>query len=107
MICPPEEATASTPPARERGYPRRTMEGIVMAPVDATLAEAEPEMEPISAEEITDTLAPPPVRRPATALARFMKPRPASPAFSTAPKITKIATTDRKSTRLNSSHVRI
>lgn len=42
---------------------------------------------------MTDTLAAPPVSRPATAPAMFMKPRPASPALSTAPKITKIATT--------------
>ena len=70
------------------------MDGMVMAPVEATLADAEPEIEPISALEITDTLAPPPVRRPAAAPARFMKPRPASPALSTAPKITKIATTE-------------
>src|SRR5690554_5879607 len=69
------------------------MEGMVIAPVEATLAEAEPEIEPINADEITDTLAAPPVRRPAKALAIFMKPRPASPALSTAPKITKIATT--------------
>ena len=65
----------------------------MIAPVEATLAEAEPEIEPNSAEEITDTLPAPPVSRPAAAAARFMKPRPASPAFSTAPKMTKIATT--------------
>ncbi len=66
---------------------------MVTDPVDATLAEAEPDIEPSSAEETTDTFAAPPRRRPATALARFMKPWPASPALITAPKITKIATT--------------
>ena len=64
-----------------------------MAPVEATLALAEPEMEPKSAEEMTETLAAPPVSRPAAAAATFMKPCPASPAFSTAPKMTKIDTT--------------
>ena len=57
------------------------------------MAEAEPEIDPKSAEEITDTLAAPPFRRPAKAAATFMNPCPASPAFSTAPKITKIDTT--------------
>ena len=46
MICPPEEATASTAAARRLGYPRRVIAGKVTAPVEATLAEAEPEMEP-------------------------------------------------------------
>ncbi|MDZ7749780.1 MAG: hypothetical protein U5K43_14015 [Halofilum sp. (in: g-proteobacteria)] len=38
------------------------MAGRVMAPVDATLAEAEPEIEPNSAEDSTDTLAAPPLQ---------------------------------------------
>jgi ABC-type transporter Mla subunit MlaD len=46
-----------------------------------------------STDQITETLAAPPVRRPAAAAATFIKPCPASPAFSTAPKITKIETT--------------
>ena len=50
------------------------MAGRVMAPVEATLAEAEPEMEPNSAEEMTETFAAPPRSRPATAAATFMKP---------------------------------
>ena len=61
--------------------------------MEATFAEAEPEIEPKSAEDSTDTFAAPPLSRPAAAAATFMKPCPASPAFSAAPKITKIATT--------------
>ncbi|GAB5374120.1 MAG: hypothetical protein AcusKO_05820 [Acuticoccus sp.] len=61
--------------------------------MEATLAEAEPEIEPNSAEETTDTLAAPALSRPAAAAATFMKPCPASPALSTAPKITNTATT--------------
>jgi hypothetical protein len=62
------------------------MAGSVMAPVDATLAEAEPEIDPKKADDSTETLAAPPRRWPAAAVATFMKPCPASPAFSTAPK---------------------
>ena len=58
------------------------------------MAEAEPEIEPNRADDRTETLAPPAVRRPAAAVARFMNPWPASPALRMAPKITKIATTD-------------
>ena len=58
------------------------------------MAEAEPEIEPNSAEASTETLAAPPLARPAAAAARFMNPCPASPALSTAPRITKIDTTD-------------
>ena len=92
-ICPPEDATASTAPARAGGYPRRRIAGKVIAPVEATLADAEPEMEPKKADERTETLAAPPRKCPAAALARFIKPCPASPAFNTAPMMTKTATT--------------
>jgi hypothetical protein len=70
------------------------MAGNVKEPVEATLADAEPEMEPNREDASTDTLAAPALRRPAEANARFMNPCPASPAFSTAPKITNTATTD-------------
>ena len=59
-------------------------------PVEATFAEADPEIEPNKADEITDTFAAPPFKFPAKATAKFIKPRPASPAFKTAPKIKKI-----------------
>jgi len=41
-----------------------------MAPVEATFAEAEPEMEPNRADDNTETLAAPPFSRPAAAAAR-------------------------------------
>ena len=63
-------------------------------PVEATFADAEPEIEPNSADDRTDTLAAPPFSRPAAAMAMFMKPWPASPAFRMAPKMTKTATTE-------------
>ncbi len=63
-------------------------------PVDATFADAEPEIEPNNADERTETFAAPPFSRPAAAIAMFMKPWPASPALRMAPKITKTATTD-------------
>ena len=66
--------------------------GRVIAPVDATFAEADPEIEPNRADDKTATFAAPPFKRPAAAVATFIKPWPASPALRTAPKITKIAT---------------
>ena len=61
------------------------MAGSVMAPVEATLADADPEIEPNSADEITETLAAPPRSLPAAAAATFMKPRPASPRVQDGP----------------------
>jgi len=46
----------------------------VIAPVEATFAEAEPEMEPNRADDNTETLAAPAFSRPAAAAATFMKP---------------------------------
>ena len=86
MICPPEDATASTAAANALGYPRRVIAGSVNEPVDATFAEAEPEMEPKRADESTETFAAPPFSFPAVAVAKFLKPWPASPACKTAPK---------------------
>ena len=67
MIWPPDEAAASTAPAIRRGYPMRIIAGMVTAPVDATLAEADPEIDPNSAEAMTETLPAPPRNRPAAA----------------------------------------
>ena len=71
MICPPEDATASTAAANALGYPRRVIAGSVNEPVDATFAEAEPEIEPKRAEESTETFAAPPFSFPAVAVAKF------------------------------------
>src|SRR5699024_390910 len=69
------------------------MVGMVTAPTDAALAEAEPDTEPNRAEASTPTLPAPPRRRPAAAAAILRKPWPASPAFNTAPMMTNMATT--------------
>ena len=92
IICPPVEATASTAAATRFGYPSFSIAGNVTIPVEATLAEAEPEIDPKRADARTETFAPPPFSLPAAATAIFINPLPASPAFKTAPKITKIAT---------------
>src|SRR3546814_8527006 len=112
MNWPPVEAMASSPPASWGRKPVRFRRGIVKEPVVTTLATDEPEIEPNRAEVITAILAGPPRQRPATAVPRFMKKPPAPERSRKAPKImkgkTKVAkvavTTDRKSTRLNSSH---
>src|SRR3546814_16400227 len=65
---------------------------MVTEPIEAALADADPEIEPKSAEERTATLPAPPRSRPAAAMAIFRKPWPASPTLSTAPMMTKIAT---------------
>ena len=59
------------------------MAGMVIAPVEATLADAEPEMEPKKAEEITETFAAPARYRPATFVAKAMKASPPSPTPTT------------------------
>ena len=92
MICPPDDATASTAAAIRFGYPSDTIVGKVTMPVEATLADADPEIDPNKADDKTETFAAPPLNRPAADAATFIKPAPASPAFSIAPKITNMAT---------------
>ena len=58
--CPPVEATASTAPANSFRYPVRFIRGMVMVPVVATLAMAEPLIMPMRAEATTATFAGPP-----------------------------------------------
>ncbi len=60
MICPPIDAVASTPPANAARYPKRFISGMVNCPVVTTLATPDPEIVPISPDEITATLAAPP-----------------------------------------------
>ena len=60
MICPPVEATASTPAAKCGGKPERFISGMVIGPSTMTLATALPEMVPNNAEETQDTLPGPP-----------------------------------------------
>mgnify|MGYP006229928437 FL=1 len=94
IICPPDDATASTDAASLLGYFNFVIAGKVTIPVEATFADAEPDIEPKSAEDITETLAAPPFSLPANAVAIFMKPDPASPEFKKDPKITNIETID-------------
>ena len=58
----------------------RIIAGMVSAPVVTVLAMDEPEIVPSMAEEMTETLAGPPAKRPASAVARSMKSCP-SPIF--------------------------
>ena len=56
MIWPPIDEVASTPPAKAARKPKRFISGMVNWPEATTLATPEPEIVPISAEEITQTL---------------------------------------------------
>ena len=62
--CPPVEATASTAPAKSFLYPVFFISGMVMVPVVATFAMADPLIIPIRADAITETFAGPPGDRP-------------------------------------------
>ena len=64
MTVPPVEAAASIPPATEGRYPVLIIIGIVIFPVIATLAEAEPEILAVIKLAPTAALAPPPGRVP-------------------------------------------
>ena len=67
MICPPEDAVASTAPANSGRMPDFFMIGIVKVPVAAVLATALPDTVPISALATTATLAGPPRIHPSAA----------------------------------------
>ena len=58
--CPPVEEAASTPAANCGRNPFDFINGIVMTPVEAVLAIADPDMVPVKADEITATNAAPP-----------------------------------------------
>ena len=92
IIWPPDDATASTDAANLLGYFNFIIAGKVTIPVEATFADADPDIEPNRADDITETLAAPPLSLPANAVAIFIKPEPASPEFKKEPKITKIDT---------------
>lgn len=63
MICPPEDAAASTPPAKVREKPRFSIIGMVRTPVDSTLVTGPPDMVPNSADDTMAAWAGPPRRR--------------------------------------------
>ena len=77
MSCPPVEAAASTPAANLGSNPAFFMSGMVITPVEAVLATAEPEIVPVRPEAKTATSPGPPTVFPATALARLMTNSPA------------------------------
>ena len=60
VICPPVDDAASTAAAKWRLKPILIMVGMVSAPVVTVLAMDDPEIEPRSAEDTTETLAGPP-----------------------------------------------
>lgn len=64
MTVPPVDAAASIPPATAGRYPVRIIMGIVIFPVIATLADAEPEMLAVIKLAPTAAFAPPPARVP-------------------------------------------
>jgi hypothetical protein len=70
VICPPQDADASTAPAKRGENPTFFIIGIVITPVVTVLAIAEPEIIPNRPEDTTLTLAGPPEKRPATMVAR-------------------------------------
>ena len=85
-------AEASTAPAISGLKPVFFISGMVSVPVETVLAMAEPEIEPISADAKTETLAGPPVARPATPKAKSMKNCPTPERFKNAPKKIKMMT---------------
>src|SRR6056300_1162972 len=72
ISCPPVDAAASTPAANWGRNPFAFIRGMVITPVDAVFAMADPEMVPVSADDNTATKAAPPLIRPATSLDNSM-----------------------------------
>src|SRR4029453_12341748 len=67
MICPLMEDAASIAPAFTPEYPVRFIRGMVKIPPETTLDTDEPDTTPLSADDITATLAGPPRRCPSNA----------------------------------------
>ena len=76
MIWPPEDAAASTPPAKGRLNPRRSIIGMVSTPVDSTLTTGPPEMVPNMAELTMAAWAGPPRSRRVATNASLISDRP-------------------------------
>jgi hypothetical protein len=92
MICPPVEATASTPAAKCGLKPVRFISGIEIGPSTMTLATALPEMVPNRLEETTETLPGPPAVWPVMERAKSMKSWPVPVRSMKLPNSTKIMT---------------
>jgi hypothetical protein len=70
VIVPPVEAVASTPAAYLPLKPDRFIAGIVMGPVVSTFETADPDIIPMKPEEMIETFADPPRKRPKADCAR-------------------------------------
>ena len=66
ITCPPVDEAASIPAANRPRKPLAFIKGIVMTPVDAVFATADPLIVPVSADDKTATKAAPPLIFPAT-----------------------------------------
>ena len=89
IICPPVDAAASTPAANIGLKPFAFIRGIVITPVEAVFATADPEIVPVKADAITATKAAPPLNRPAIILANSITKSDAPDLTKKAPKIIK------------------
>ena len=89
VTCPPQDADASTAPAKRELNPYFFISGIVSEPVVTAFAIAEPEIMPNSPDETTQTFAGPPEKRPATIVARSMNRRPSPVICARMPNSTK------------------
>ena len=92
--CPPEEAAASTPPAKELLNPRALIIGIVNTPVPTTLAVTAPEIVPKNPLAAIAACAGPPLNGPVRLMAIFNRVLPAPVASSIAPKMMNINMSD-------------
>ena len=90
MNCPPDDAAASTPPAKELLKPRSLIIGIVKTPVPTTFAETLPEMVPKKPLAAIAAWAGPPRKPPVRLTAIRSRTAPAPVASSTAPKTMKM-----------------
>lgn len=85
MICPPDDAAASTPPANTRLKPRFRIIGIVSTPVDRTLTTGPPEIVPNIAELTIAAFAGPPRKLRIHKNAILIKERPPADAPNNVP----------------------
>src|SRR5260221_13949416 len=76
VTWPPQDAEASTAPAKRGVKPYFFIIGMVSEPVVTALATADPEIIPNSPDDTTQTFAGPPEERPATMGASSMNNRP-------------------------------
>ena len=88
IICPPEEAAASTPPAKARPKPLFIIIGIVRTPVERTLTTGPPDIVPNIAELTMAAWAGPPLSLRVNRNASLIKERPPADAPNNEPRIT-------------------